>query len=166
MKLEIENLKLRVLAIDPGYEKLGLAIVEKNKGKEVLLYSDCFTTSAKENFEKRLFMIGQEVKGLIKKWEPQAMAIEKLYMETNQKTAMRVSEARGVLLYEAVSANIPVTEFTPLQIKIAITSHGRADKKQVTDMVKKLIVFPDKKTADDEFDAVAVGLTFFAHQRY
>ena len=73
--MEIENLKLRVLAIDPGYEKLGLAIVEKNKGKEVLLYSDCFITSAKENFEKMLFMIGQEVKGLIKKWETQSMAI-------------------------------------------------------------------------------------------
>ncbi|OGZ04787.1 MAG: crossover junction endodeoxyribonuclease RuvC [Candidatus Lloydbacteria bacterium RIFCSPHIGHO2_01_FULL_41_20] len=154
-----------ILAVDPGYERLGLAIIEKRAGKEVLLYSGCFTTSAKENFEKRLFMLGQEVKSLIKKWKPQAVAIEKLYLATNQKTAMRVSEARGVLLYEAVSANIPVVEFTPLQIKIAITSYGRADKKQIANMVRKLITFPNKKTTDDEFDAVAIGLTFFAQQR-
>ncbi|MEK7558643.1 MAG: crossover junction endodeoxyribonuclease RuvC [Patescibacteria group bacterium] len=154
-----------VLAIDPGYERLGLAVIEKNKGKEILLYSDCFTTSAKENFEKRLFIIGQKVRRVIKEWKPQAVAIEKLYLATNQKTVMRVSETRGVLLYEAASAHISVTEFTPLQIKIAITSYGRAGKAQITEMVKKLIVFPNKKTTDDEFDAVAVGLTFFAHHR-
>ena len=154
---------MTILAIDPGYERLGVAIIEKNNNKEKLLYSDCFKTDSKEIFEKRLVLIGKEIRKLIKKWNPSALVVEKLYLETNQKTAMRVSEARGVIIYEGALANLPIYEFTPLQIKVAITSYGKASKNQVTDMVKKLIVFPDKKTTDDEFDAVAIGLTFFAH---
>ena len=167
MKFEIKNSKLRVLAIDPRFERLGLAIIEKKRGgKEILLYSSCFTTSAKIPFEKRIFLIGQEVARVIKVWQPEALAIETLFLTTNQKTAMRVAEARGVILYESKVAGLYVKEFTPLQVKIAVTGYGRADKGQVALMVKKLLVFKDKKTKDDEFDAVAVGLTFFAHHRY
>lgn len=158
---------MKVLAIDPGFERLGIAVIEKERGgKEILLYSSCFTTSAKTPFEERLFLIGQEVRRVIKVWQPESLAIETLFFTTNQKTAMRVAEARGVILYEAKTSGLAIKEFTPLQVKIAITGYGRAEKKQIALMVKKLLVFKDKKTTDDEFDAVAVGLTFFAHHRY
>src|SRR3970282_910909 len=98
-------------------------------------------------------------------WGPDAFTAEKLFLSANQKTAMRVSEARGVIIYEAAKAGLPVREFTPLEIKMAVTGYGKSTKDQVSFMVRKLISFPDKKTIDDELDAVAAGLTFFAYRK-
>src|SRR3989339_201631 len=92
---------MRVIAIDPGYERMGVAILEKKNGKEILVYSECFKTSSEIPYTERLKLIGQEIEILIKKYKPESMAIETLFFKNNQKTAMRVSEARGVMLYVA-----------------------------------------------------------------
>jgi crossover junction endodeoxyribonuclease RuvC len=153
---------MKVIAIDPGYERMGVAIIEKTKGKENLLYSECFKTSSKIPHEERLKLIGQEIEIIIKKYKPDAMAIETLFFKNNQKTAMHVSEARGVMLYVASASGLSVKEFSPMAIKIAVTGYGNSEKKQVVFMVKKLIQVETIIKYDDEYDAIAVGLTYFA----
>jgi len=153
---------MRVIAIDPGYERMGVAIVEKINGKENLVFSECFKTSPKIVHEERLKLIGQEIEILIKKYKPEAMAIETLFFKNNQKTAMHVSEARGVMLYVASALGLSLKEFSPMAIKIAVTGYGSSDKEQVTSMVQKLIKINNEIKYDDEYDAIAVGLTYFA----
>jgi crossover junction endodeoxyribonuclease RuvC len=164
---------MRILGIDPGFERLGIAIVEKvasAKGsgvpkEETVIFSECFKTSAKLEFSERLKLIGMEVRKIIKEYKPEVLAIETLFLNTNQKTVMRVAEARGVVVYEAALAGLTIFEATPLQIKVAITGHGRSDKKQINKMLKMLIDIDDAKTSDDELDAIAIALTAFAHMR-
>ena len=177
---------MRIIAIDPGYERMGVAIIEKDNlnptsleisarqnppsrlrfggAKEELIFSECFKTSVKIPHEERLKLIGKEIESLIKKYKPEVMAIETLFFKNNQKTGMKVSEARGVMLYVASASGIIVKEFSPIAIKIAVTGYGMSDKTQVISMVKRLIkINPDVKSrGDDEFDAIAVGLTYFA----
>jgi crossover junction endodeoxyribonuclease RuvC len=158
---------MKVLGIDPGYERLGVAILEKNKGdkRERVLYSQCFKTSAKLDFFERLLLIGQEVKRVIKKYKPEILAIETLFLTTNQKTVMHVSEVRGVVLYEAKIAGLKIFETSPLQVKIATTGYGRATKEQILKMVRILVQIEDSKTSDDELDAIAIALTALANIR-
>jgi crossover junction endodeoxyribonuclease RuvC len=156
---------MKIIAIDPGYERLGIAILEKGTGKESLVFSECFITSIKEKHENRLKLIGLEIERIIKKYQPEAMGIETLFFKTNAKTAMKVSEARGIMLYEAAKNNLKILEFTPLQIKVAVTGYGKSDKDQVTEMVKRLIKITEPIKYDDEYDAIAVGLTFFASHK-
>ena len=164
---------MKIISIDPGYERMGVAILEKTSGKpysnysgrEILLFSNCIKTSSKETHDKRLKIIGESISSLIEKYKPEAMAIETLFFKTNAKTAMKVSEARGVMLYEAAKNNLHVAEFTPLQIKVAVTGYGKSEKDQVTAMVQKLIKIEREIKYDDEYDAIAVGLTFFAYNR-
>jgi crossover junction endodeoxyribonuclease RuvC len=152
-----------IISIDPGYERLGIAVIEKQpKQKEILLYSECFKTSAKLPHHERLTLIGNKIKEVIKKYKPEALATEKLFFSKNQKTALLVAEARGVILYSASSLGLEVFEYTPACIKIAVTGYGKSEKRQIIDMVKKLIVVPKEKNSDDEFDAIAIGLTHFA----
>ena len=153
---------MKIIAIDPGYERVGIAILEKSNSKEILLFSECFKTLATKSSEERLRLIGQEISKLIKKYQPETLAIENLFFKNNAKTAMKVSEARGVILYEAAKNGLEVMEFTPLQIKVAVTGYGKSDKDQVTAMVKKLITINESIKYDDEYDAIAVGLTYFA----
>lgn len=158
---------MKLLAIDPGVERVGIAVLEKvGGGKETLIYSDCFKTSSKLPHTERLVLIGEEIARIIKKWKPEALAIEKLYFETNTKTAMSVAEARGVVLYEAGLCELTIHEYTPLEIKVAVTGYGKSDKSAVAKMVPKLIVLGEKKMIDDEIDAIAVGLTCFARERF
>lgn len=155
----------RVLGIDPGYERLGIAVVEKQNNKEIVVYSECFHTSKTSPFPERLFLIGEKIGAVIKEYAPEALAIETLMFNTNQKTAMLVAEARGVVLYESAKENMPIYEFTPLQIKIAVTGHGRSDKTQMTEMVKKLVKIDRDNAKDDEYDAIACALTCMASYR-
>lgn len=154
---------MKILGIDPGYERLGIAILEKNLGKkEQVLFSECFKTSAKKEFAVRLLEIGQEVKQVIEKYKPEALAIETLFLNTNQKTAMYVAEARGVVIYEAKKAGLQIFEASPPQIKSAVTGYGKADKAQIIKMVKLLVGFQKdskKRESDDELDAIAIALT-------
>ena len=157
---------MRVLGIDPGYDRLGLAIIEKcPRSKEQLIFSTCIQTSSKSAFPERLKAIGLAVRHVIEEHKPDAVALEMLYFSNNQKTAMHVAETRGVLMYEASLHNLPITEYTPPQIKVAVTGSGRSDKKQVWAMVSRLITITKEIKLDDEWDAIAVGLTHLAHTR-
>ncbi|MEK7107927.1 MAG: crossover junction endodeoxyribonuclease RuvC [Patescibacteria group bacterium] len=159
---------MKIIAIDPGYERLGIAVLE-NTATPRVVFSCCFKTSIALPHESRLLAIGEEIKKVIGKYQPEELAIEKLFFNVNQKTAFKVAEARGVILNAGATAGLAVAEYTPLQVKIAVTGYGRGDKKQVIDMVKKLAVFPspaksrgDRWANDDEMDAVAIGLTHLA----
>lgn len=158
---------MRILGIDPGFERLGIAILEKNKSdkKEHVLFSECFKTSAKLDFDERLRLIGEEVKKIIKEYKPEVLAIETLFLTTNHKTVMCVAEARGVVIYEAALAGLKIFEASPPQIKIATTGYGRADKGQIMKMVKILVEIDNSKKSDDEMDAIAIALTALAHIR-
>ena len=158
---------MRILAIDPGYEKMGVAVLEKTDGiKELILFSECFKTSRDKSSDERLCALGKEVEKVIEKFKPSTLAIEKLFFADNQKTAMRVSEARGVIIYEAARAGLSVVEFTPLQAKVAVTGYGRGTKAQMKFMVEKLLTVGKKIKEDDEYDALALGLTYFATARF
>ncbi|MES2416369.1 MAG: crossover junction endodeoxyribonuclease RuvC [Patescibacteria group bacterium] len=156
---------MKILGIDPGFERLGVAVLEKNPGdkNEQVIYSECFKTSAKLEFADRLKLIGEEVGGVIKKYKPEILTIETLFLTTNQKTVMHVAEARGVVIYEAIKAGLKIFEASPPQIKIATTGYGKADKEQVMRMVKMLVKIDNTKKSDDELDAIAIALTGFAH---
>lgn len=156
---------MRVLAFDPGYERLGVAVLEKENGKEKLLHSACVRTSAKDTFAERLAVLGREVEALIEAWSPGCVALENLYFENNAKTAMNVSAVRGMLLYLAARNNLAAHEYTPLQVKVAITGNGRSDKAGIALMVPKLVSMSAGKRLDDELDAIAVGITCLASIR-
>ena len=153
---------MKVLSIDPGFDRVGFAVIEKISGKEILLFSECFQTEKKSDFTTRLLAVGGRLSELIVEFAPNAVALEELFFKNNQKTVMHVSEARGALLYVAAAACIPVYEYTPLQIKVAITGYGASSKDQVAFMVNKLILLSEKKRYDDELDAIACGLTHLA----
>ncbi len=158
---------MRILAIDPGFERVGISVIEKTMTpKHNLVYSACFKTSAKIPFHKRLALIGEEVERVIKKFKPEALAIEKLYFTTNQKTVMGVAEARGVMLYCASHNNLSIFEYTPPQIKVAVTGYGKSTKEGVMSMVTKLIEIKTKTSSDDELDAIAIGITCLACERF
>lgn len=151
---------MRILGIDPGYEKLGVAVIEKSyKGKETLLYSDCLMTKKELDHHERLLNLGKNIEKIIKEYKPSVLSTEKLFFNENQKTAMKVSEVRGVLLYIASNAKLKICEYTPLEIKTAIAGYGRADKNQMMTMLPKLLKIPQKKRQDDEYDAIAAALT-------
>lgn len=156
---------MKIIGIDPGFERLGIAVLEKNAGdkKEHVLFSECFKTSAKLEFAERLKLIGGEVKKIIKEYKPEVLSIETLFLTTNQKTVMHVAEARGVVMYEAIQAGLKIFETSPPQIKMATTGYGKADKTQIIKMVKILVEIDNLKKSDDELDAIAIALTAFAH---
>jgi crossover junction endodeoxyribonuclease RuvC len=156
---------MRVLAFDPGYERLGVAVLEKKAGKEVLLFSQCMRTSASHTFAERLAQLGAHIEELITTWSPAVVALENLYFENNAKTAMNVSAVRGMLLYIAARHGLVAHEYTPLQVKAAVTGNGRSDKAAVALMVPKLVSIPPGKRLDDEMDAIAVGITCLASTR-
>ena len=158
---------MRILSIDPGFERVGIAVLDKtNKPKHTLVYSNCFKTSAKIPFHTRLTLIGEEVERIIKKYKPEALAIEKLYFTTNQKTVMGVSEARGVIIYSASHNGLSIFEYTPPQIKVAVTGYGKSTKDGVILMVRKLIDVKIEVVSDDELDAIAIGLTSLACEKF
>ncbi|MDP2705196.1 MAG: crossover junction endodeoxyribonuclease RuvC [Patescibacteria group bacterium] len=154
-----------VLSIDPGYDRLGVAVIKKENGRESLVHSDCITSSKKLTHPKRLALIGETLKKLIGEYAPNAIAVEKLFFNMNQKTAFSVAESRGVILYEAGRADISVYEYTPGEIKAAVTGHGRSDKKQVETMVEKILSIKKDISYDDEYDAIAVGLAHMSLYR-
>lgn len=153
---------MRIISIDPGYERLGIAVIEKNR-KETLLFSECFKTKAALPFEERLLLVGREVARVIDEYSPRALAIENLFIATNQKTAMRVAEVRGAIIYQARLSGLTIHEYTPLQIKVATTGYGKATKEQVMSMVRRLVSGAENIRQDDEMDAIAIGLTYFAY---
>jgi len=155
----------RVLAFDPGFERLGVAVVERAGGKEVLVYSECVRTPKMLAFPERLRILGAAAEKLITEYAPTAVALEEVYFAKNEKTAMKVSEVRGMLAYIAAKNALTVHEYTPMQVKVAITGYGKSNKSAIAAMVPRLVTLPAKKRLDDELDAIAVGLTCLASVR-
>ncbi|OHB14913.1 MAG: crossover junction endodeoxyribonuclease RuvC [Candidatus Zambryskibacteria bacterium RIFOXYC1_FULL_39_10] len=154
-----QHLVSRILGIDPGYGRIGIAVVEKTNRGENLIHSECFETDAKLEHSKRLLALGEKIKATINKYEPNKIAIETLLWSKNKKTALQVAEARGVILLEAERSGVLIKEYNPNQIKLAVTGYGKSDKKQVINMVEKLIKLEPGKRHDDEYDAIAIALT-------
>ncbi len=153
---------MRVLAIDPGYDRLGVAVLEKRNGKETLLFSDCIHTSKNNSLSERLHELGTQFQLLIEKHRPDVVGVETLFFNKNVKTAIGVAQARGVILFLAKNAGCRVYEFGPQEIKIAVTGYGNSDKSAVIAMVKRLVANVPKEALDDEYDAIAVGVTTLA----
>lgn len=154
---------MRVISVDPGYDRLGIAVMEYNNGKEELLYSGCVETNKKESLSDRLFFIGTEFEKILHKYSPTTLGIETIFFNKNIKTAIGVSQARGIILYLAQKHNCSVYEFGPQEIKVAVTGYGKSDKKAVIEMVSRLVPETPVDALDDEFDAIAVGITCLAH---
>ncbi len=147
----------RVLAVDPGYDRLGVAVIEGDPSRPICVWSDV-VLPPKGLREARLAVVFAAIQGAIETYQPTVLALESLFFTKNQTTGIGVAEARGAVLAAAGLANLPVLEFSPQQVKLAVTGYGNADKKAVMLMVPKLISLPDKKRVDDEFDAIALGI--------
>ncbi|MEY4747280.1 MAG: crossover junction endodeoxyribonuclease RuvC, crossover junction endodeoxyribonuclease RuvC [Candidatus Parcubacteria bacterium] len=156
---------MKVLAIDPGYGRCGVAVVEKQTGKEILLYSNCIETSATLDFPARLAAVADECGRLMREYAPDSVAMEKLYFTKNQKTAMRVAEVRGALIDTAARARLKVFEYTPGEVKAAAAGSGSADKQAVAKMLHALVKIEKKISHDDEYDAIAIAVTHLARAR-
>lgn len=156
---------MRVIGIDPGYDRLGVAVLELQDGKERLIHSLCIQTQASENLSTRLYELGKQLHGLFAAYTPDALGIETIFFNKNQKTAIGVAQARGIVLFLAKQAGCSVYEFGPQEIKIAVTGYGKSDKRAVFDMVKRLVPEVRDDALDDEYDAVAVAITCLAHAR-
>jgi len=148
---------MRILGVDPGFGRIGFGIIEKNKSEWKLISYGCIVTSAKETFVDRLNDLHQQLTLIIKKFNPSCSAVEDLFFYKNVKTAMKVGEARGVILLTLIQAGLKIIELTPLQVKQAVTGYGRAEKNQVKKMVE-LILREKKLKQDDAVDALAVAI--------
>lgn len=147
----------RVLAIDPGFDRLGLAVLEGDPSRPTLLWSDCVIPK-KGDPSTRLAAVYAAVGEAIATYSPTCVALETLFFSKNVKTAFGVAEARGAVLAAGGAAKLPVHEYSPQQVKIAVTGYGAADKKAVAQMIPKLLTLIPKKRLDDEFDAIALGI--------
>ncbi len=157
---------MKVLAIDPGYERLGIAILEKTPDKkEVLIFSECFKTSAKEEHCDRLAKIQKRIREVIEKYSPNDLSIETLFFNQNVKTALMVAEARGVIIAEARNNDLDIFEYSPQQIKNSVTGDGGGDKTSVIKMIPLLIKIEKEIKFDDEFDAIAAGICHLATKK-
>jgi crossover junction endodeoxyribonuclease RuvC len=155
----------KILGIDPGYGRMGYAVVEKNGAGHNVIKSGCVETDKALPFGERLRAVHDAVARLVQEELPDAVAIEKLYFAKNQKTSLQVAEARGVIVYAAQAGGKPILEFTPLEVKMAVCGYGRADKHQVAQMVRKLARIGAEPLLDDTMDAIAIALTGFSHER-
>ena len=149
-----------ILGIDPGTATTGFGLIEKLDTKRTLrcIAYGCVETPKTKSAEQRLLMLEKEILGILKTYKPNMLAIERLFFFKNLKSALPVSEARGVVLLCAAKKKLPIVEFPPLQAKMAITGYGRADKKQMQAMVQKILALPEIPKPDDAADALAVAI--------
>lgn len=153
---------MRILAIDPGYDRVGIAVMEGTASKPEVVHSECLVTNRTDSRENRLAEIADRIRKIIKLYKPERVAIETLFFGVNQKTGIGVAESRGVILAEAGRFGIPAFEFNPNSVKVAVTGYGASKKQGVTDMVKRLVKITKKVKYDDEYDAIAIGITALA----
>jgi crossover junction endodeoxyribonuclease RuvC len=147
-----------IIGIDPGLATIGFGVIRTEKNIITPLSYGCIRTSAKKQKSERLLEIYTEINALFEKYAPEAVAVERLFFNRNVTNAMSVSEARGVIFLAAQQKQIPVFEYTPLQIKHAITGSGRADKKQIQDMIKRLLDLKEIPRPDDAADGLSIAL--------
>jgi crossover junction endodeoxyribonuclease RuvC len=149
---------MRILGIDPGTGILGFGVIEVDGNKSILVDAGVIRTPVKEDDAVRLQTIFEELTDIIAQTKPAEMAVEKLFFAQNVTTAMTVAQARGVVLLAGQQAGLKISEYTPLQIKQALTGYGRAEKKQVQEMVRVLLGLKEIPKPDDCADALATAL--------
>ncbi|HZL08001.1 MAG TPA: crossover junction endodeoxyribonuclease RuvC [Candidatus Dormibacteraeota bacterium] len=150
---------MRILGIDPGTGILGFGVIDVVKGKATLVDAGVIRTSAKDEDAVRLQTIFEEITDIIAETKPAEMAVEKLFFAQNVTTAMTVSQARGVVLLAGKQAGLEIFEYTPLQIKQSLTGYGRAEKKQIQEMVRVILQLKEVPKPDDCADALAAAIT-------
>ena len=147
-----------ILGIDPGYAIVGFGVLEyKNNHFSVIDYG-AITTDAGTPFNRRLEYIYDELTVLLEKYRPDAMSIEKLFYNSNAKTVIDVSQARGVIMLAAQKCGVPAFEYTPLQVKQSVVGYGRAEMKQVQEMIKRILFLEKVPKPDDTADALAMAI--------
>lgn len=149
---------MRILGIDPGVAIVGFGIVDTERGKQRLVKCGVITTPAHSRLSCRLNSIFMDLQELINTFKPDAIAIEELFFNTNITTGISVAQARGVILLACYQSGVSVFEYTPLQVKQAVVGYGRAEKKQVMDMVRRILNLQEAPKPDDAADAVAIAL--------
>lgn len=149
---------MRIIGIDPGYAIVGFGIIEYNRASFSTVQYGAITTPADMDFNSRLKVIYDDLCSVLDSFKPDFLAIEKLYFTSNQKTAIAVAEARGVTLLAARQRDIPIYEYTPLQVKQSVTGYGKAIKKQVQEMTKRILSLPEIPKPDDTADALAIAV--------
>lgn len=157
---------VRILGIDPGFDRMGICVLQKEGNKEILLYSSCVSTSKKDSFEQRLAVLGKELVSVLDEYKPQELAIEKLFFAKNQTTAIQVAEVRGIILYLSHLHKLSIHEYSPPQVKVAVAGHGKASKADIAIMIPRILKTAVRKgMLDDELDAIAIALTHSAHRK-
>ena len=159
------NKNIKIIGIDPGYGRIGYGIIEKTRTGEKYITHGLIETSTKKELIDRLGEIHTELSLIIKKYKPDSAAVEKLFFYKNVKTAIDVGQARGVILLTLKNHDLPISEYTPLEIKQAIVGYGRAEKNQIQTMVQMILGLKKQKMQDDAADALAVALTCSSHLR-
>lgn len=148
----------KILGIDVGTAIVGWGIIEQTNNILKHIASGAVLTSSKDDMKLRLKKIYEDLTEIIKLYQPNQVAIESLFFFKNAKTLVTVSQARGVIILTAANQNLPVFDYTPLQVKSSVTGYGKAEKKQVEFMIKKILKLPDVKMLDDIADAIAVSV--------
>lgn len=158
---------MRILGLDPGTATVGYGLIDIKDGQAVVVDYGVFSTSPKDgNTARRLQIIYQELQALLEKYKPDSAAVEELFFGRNVTSAVRVGQARGVLLLALANAGLPVAEYSPPTIKEAVSGYGQASKQQVQFMVKNILDLEEIPRPDDAADGLAVALTHFQHHRY
>jgi crossover junction endodeoxyribonuclease RuvC len=150
---------MRILGIDPGIGRTGWGVIEVESSKLKVQSYGCIETTQELALEKRLEAVYKGIEEIIKTARPDALAIEDLFFNTNAKTALIVGQARGVILLAAAKSELPIAVYTPLQVKMAVTGYGRAEKNQVGQMVKTILKLSNIPKPDDTADALAIAIT-------
>lgn len=149
---------MRILGIDPGIATIGFGVIEAEKNKQRLIKCGVIETPAHTSLSSRLAQIYDDMCDLIEIFKPDAVSVEELFFNTNITTGIAVAHGRGVILLACQKAGLKIYEYTPLQVKQAVVGYGRAEKKQVMDMVKRLCNLPAPPKPDDAADAVALAI--------
>jgi crossover junction endodeoxyribonuclease RuvC len=152
-----------ILGLDPGTAIVGWGVIDTGPkhdiSKAVCLGYSCIITDKSMSDSQRLVAIAQGLEGLLQQYTPDLVSVERLFFAKNQKTVMTVSQARGVILYKIEEQGLPMVEFTPLQVKQALTGYGQAEKAQIQQMVKLMLHLPGIPKPDDAADALAIAIT-------
>lgn len=149
---------MRILGIDPGFATIGFGLVSSERGSHQLLRYGTITTPPELDFPSRLVMIYDDTAELLAALKPDAAAVEELFWGHNVTTGINVSHGRGVILLALAKANVPIYEYTPMQVKQAVVGYGRAEKRQVMDMTRRLLKMREIPRPDDAADALALAL--------
>lgn len=149
---------MRILGIDPGYATIGFGLVEAERGQVHMVTYGAITTPAGIPLSRRLYQILTDMEDLIQQVKPDVIAVEELFFNTNITTGIAVAHGRGVILCAAEKCGIPLYEYTPSQVKAAVTGYGKAEKQQVMDMTKRLLKLKAVPKPDDAADALALAL--------